>query len=336
MRNYISEIINSKIDFLKSSYSANKLVQHQGVKGNLNEILLLELIQNVIPNKYKFANGIIQDSKGFQSNESDIIIYNNDILPAILFGGDFGFVPSESVEYIFEVKSTLNSTEMKSTISKFSNLLKCSGYKGRNVLFSFDSDLNCKSELERYYENDRDNFFRSPLIRILMIEGKGYYYFTSNKVYLKDLIGKNEFAKLSNSQNKSDFLVNGNSIKINSSAEIRIKGDLVINGLNYEDLYVNIHRWYGTESSRPINSCFLTFLSGISNTLSQEKFGKYLMADCKEGTKIYSECIVDMWGNVSYQNIDCHGYDETNLNKISYSVSLNESGENNKIEIHPK
>ncbi|MGH1439559.1 MAG: DUF6602 domain-containing protein [Cellvibrionaceae bacterium] len=336
MSNYISEVINSKIDFLKSSYTANKLVRHQGVKGNLNEILLLELIQGVIPSKYKFANGIIQDSNGFQSNESDIIIYNNEILPTIMFGNNLGFVPSESAEYIFEVKSTLNATELKSTIDKFSNLLDCSGYKGRNVLFSFSSDLSVKSELERYYENDRHGFFISPLIRVLMISGKGYYFFTSKKVYLKNLIGKNEFAKIANRQNDAPFKINETSVKVNSEADIRIKGDLIINGLNYDDLYVYIYRWYGTESNTPTNNCFLEFLSGVSNTLSQELFGKYLLSDCKDNVKIYSECIVDMWGNRSYQNIDFDGYDETNINEISYSVSLNETGKNNKIEIYPK
>lgn len=77
-------------------------------------------------------------------------------------------------------------------------------------------------------------------------------------------------------------------------------------------------------------------MSGISNTLSREHFGKYLMADSEENMKIYSECVVDMWGNVSYTNMDFQGYGSSKLNEISYSISLTESGINNKIELYPR
>lgn len=240
MSNYISQIVNRKIDFLKSSYDANKHVNHQGIKGSLNEVLLLELIRDVIPAKYKFTNGIIQDSKGFQSNESDII-YDNEILPAIILGSNLGFVPAESVKYTFEVKSTLDATEIKTTIEKFSNLLKSSGYRGRNSLFSFSSDLKSKSELQRYQENDKKNFQIAPIVKILMISEKGYYFFNSLRMYLKDLIEKNEFAKIANNQNETSFMAGQSTVKISQKSDITIKGDLIINGLNYESLYVNIN-----------------------------------------------------------------------------------------------
>jgi len=59
MGNFIREIINTKINFLKHAYKSNKMINHQGVKGSLNEILLLEIIRDVIPKKYKLARGII-------------------------------------------------------------------------------------------------------------------------------------------------------------------------------------------------------------------------------------------------------------------------------------
>lgn len=59
MNNFIYEIINQKIDFLKHSYKTNKIVNHQGTKGSLNELLLEELIKGVIPEKYKITKGNI-------------------------------------------------------------------------------------------------------------------------------------------------------------------------------------------------------------------------------------------------------------------------------------
>lgn len=334
MSNYISQIINSKIDFLKSSYKKNKEVQHQGVKGNLNAILLHELIKDVIPTRYKFANGIIQDSKGFQSNESDLVIYDNDILPAVIFGGSLGFVPAEAVKYVFEVKSTLNSAELNTTINKFSNLTKSKGYRGVSSLFSFASDLLSKTELERYFEKEKEIFLKKPSIHVLMVVDRGYYFFASKKVLLKNLLSKSEFAKAASATNRVRLNVNEAFIDLAPGADISLKGDLLINGLNYDDLYVLIHRWYGIESNSSENNGFLAFLSGISNTLSRELFGEYLLADCKESVKIYSECVEDMWGNTSYSHTDFLGYEKTNLDKLSYSISLNEIGENNKIELY--
>lgn len=334
MSNYIHQIINSKIDFLKSSYEANKLVKHQGIKGTLNEVLLHELIKNVIPRKYEFANGIIQDKKGHQSNESDLIIYDNEVLPAILFGSSLGFVPAESVKYNIEVKSTLNSKETKTTVDKFKNVRKCLGYNGVNALFSFSSDLTYKSDLERYYKIDIENFLQNPLIQVLLVMGEGYSFFSTEKMYLKNILGKNEFAKIANNQGSSSFEVDGLSIEINPEANINVKGDLIINGLNYEEIYVNIHRWYGTEVNTETNEHFLSFLSGISNTLSQGTFGEYLMANSNSRIKLYSECVIDMWGNISHNRIDFEGFYESDINKLRYSLRLREDGEKNKIEFY--
>ena len=336
MSNYIHEIVNNKIDYLISSYKANKLVNHQGIKGNLNEILLREILQSVIPSKYKFTNGVIQDSKGFQSNESDLIIYDNEILPTILFGGELGFVPSESVKYNIEVKTTLTSAEVKSTIAKFQNVHNCIDYKGVNTLFAFSSDLTSKHELERYYESDKDSFFQNPHIKVLMIVGKGYYFFNAERIYLKDLISKNEFAQIANRESNGNFKIDNLTVDINSGADIDIKGDFIINGINYEEIYIHRFSWHCNDGALRENDSFLSFLSGVSNTLSQGTFGKYLMGDNGQDMKMLSECIVDMWGNPSHKKFDINGIEETILKKFTYSFSLNENGENNKIKIYPQ
>ncbi|AXA33726.1 DUF6602 domain-containing protein [Francisella adeliensis] len=338
MNNFISQVVNGKINTLKSSYKENKSINHQGVKGNVNEILLRELIQSVIPNKYSFTRGVIHDSKGFQSNETDIIIYDSEILPTILFGSELGFVPAESVKYNIEVKSTLNKTELKSTKNKFDNILKCEGYDGINTLVAFASDLKAKSEIERYYEIDKDNFMKSPLINILMVLDKGYYFFDSKKMYLKDVLDKNTFLKDSTAKEQQIFHIDGNPIKVDPGGILQTEGDLILGQLNYDDIYFYINRWYGlsVESHSYTNECFLGFLSAISNTLSGEKFGKYLLNDIDVEPKIYSECVIDMWGNISYNDVDFSGYSNSKLKESTYSVVLNNKKMGNKIEIFPK
>lgn len=315
MKSFIKEIVESKISNLKLVYEANKNVQHQGIKGDFNETLLCELIQDIIPTKYKLTNGFIQDKNAKQSNESDIVIYDNEILPAILIKEDLGVIPAESVEYVFEVKSTLNATELKTTIEKFNNLHTLSGFRKRTVLFAFSSDLNKKLEIERFYENEKETFFKSPSIRVLNVLNRGYYFFSIEKRYMKEYFDKNTFAKMCY-HSGADFNIDNTNLKINAEdVTFNIEKDLIINDINYESLYINIYRWYGVES-KDDNCGFLNFLSGVSNTLCKEPFGSYLLSNCNVDIKLYSDCIVDMWGNTSIQEFFSEG---VNPEKSQYS-----------------
>lgn len=323
MSNFIYEIINQKIDFLKHSYKTNKIVNHQGTKGSLNELLLEELIKGVIPEKYKITKGIIQDSKGIQSNETDLIIYNPEILPSILFGNSLSFVPVEAVDYVFEIKSTLSASEIKTTIEKFNNCKKLEGFKGINSLFGFDTDLKNKSELERLSDYDKD-FFYNPSMGVFTISNKGYYFFKIDKKFVNHDISKEQAIK---QFSKGNF---GNKISLNIDNFDDRK--LMINGINYEEIFYKIYSWHGIEFDD--NNCeLLGFLSGISNTLSIEKFGKYLLENCDKVFKTYSYCIKDMWGNESYKKVDFNGFDFAKLN-LGLSLTLNQDNKNNKIIVY--
>ncbi|ENK2095415.1 hypothetical protein AB3A53_004331 [Vibrio vulnificus] len=336
MSNFIKEVVNSKVNYLKSSFEANNLVHHQGVKGSLNEILLKEIIKDVVPSKYKFANGVIQDRSGKQSNESDLIIYDDEILPSILFGGELGFVPAESVKYNIEVKTKLNATEIKSTVSKFTNANERLGYKGINSLFGFSSDLTQKHELARYLELSGAEFFCSPQIKVLTILDKGYYFLNTQRVYIKELMSKNEFVKMCIENSQAPLVVDGVELNITKDTNIELKGDFIVNGINFDELYVDRHFWVGTDVDRFENTFMLCFLSGISNTLSQGVFGKYLIEPGSDMT-VYSECIVDMWGNVSHKKFDINGIEKSIFEgRFNFSFSLNQNGKGNTLKFVEK
>ena len=180
----ISKKFSEKITTIKNEFEINKDVEHQGTKGSLNENELATLIKDVIPQKYKMSKGIIENADGIQSNETDIIIYDDEILP-IYMKNDLAFVPVEAVKYNFEVKSILNSTELQTTISKFEKF-KSIGGSSPTVLFSFSSDIQ-GSELSRLKKND-DNFFTNSAISVLCTSNKSYYFYTVTEHYIKDYI----------------------------------------------------------------------------------------------------------------------------------------------------
>lgn len=344
----ISDKFNAKINALKGDFEVNKDISHQGIKGSFNEGDLSLLIKEVIPKKYKISKGIIENALGEQSNETDIFIYDDEILPTYI-KNDLAFVPVEAVKYNFEVKSTLNSNELKTTIAKFERF-KSIGGRSPTVLFSFSSDI-IGSELSRYYKND-ECFFTNSAISVLCISNKSYYYKSTTEHYIKDYLSINEFMKqlnkttgldieeaknvfselmkndeALNQMSRSQFaLLIKSSIQLHDSTSNFDDKKLTVNGIDYGGIKFKIHKWIGVESKD--NNVELSFLSGISNTLSKGSFGNYLLNKNEPEFKIFAICYEDMWGNLSCQDFDEDGL-SYNPDKVSFT--LESSSESNKV-----
>lgn len=350
--------INEKINHLKKEYLSNQNIQHQGIKGGFNENELSDLIKEVIPTKYIITKGIIENSSGNQSSETDIVIYDNDVLPYYI-KNNLSFVPVEAVKYIFEVKSTLNSTELKTTINKFSNFKEIGGHSP-TVLFAYSSDIQ-GNELTRYKKNDTD-FFTNPKISILCLSNKCYCYKQVEEYYLKDFYTNEEWLKLcAKSDNSLDIdkafeimdeafnnemleelnreqfaLVIKAMIQMDTHKKSINKYSLTINGVNFNEIKFKIHKWIQVQFNETIENIeILSFLSGISNTLSKESFGKYLLNNEKDTFKICGVCYEDMWGNVSAKDFDENGlnYD---ANQFSFSYQSSSESNSHKMIFKPK
>lgn len=334
----ISKKFNAKITSLKNDFEVNKDISHQGIKGGFNEIELANLIRDVIPPRYQVTKGIIENSSGDQSHETDILIYDNEILP-LYMKNDLTFVPVEAVKYNFEVKSSLNATEIQTTIDKFKRFRSIGG-KSPTVLFGFSSDIK-GSELARLKKYD-PNFYINPSISVLCSSNKSYYYKDVKTHYLKDFAKVSDFLAASKSSNGLDIegaveamrclMVNDEALSLMSRSQfaLAIQGliqmnnhmasindkDLVINGHKLSDITFKVHRWIGVEVEN--NETELAFLSGISNTLSKGNFGEYLLSDATHDFKVFAICYEDMWGNLSCQDFNENGLDYES-NSASYS-----------------
>lgn len=347
----ISEKFSTKITSLKNEFEINKNIIHQGVKGGLNENELSDLIGSVIPKKYKLTKGIIENSMGEQSNETDILIYDDEVLP-LYMRNDLTFVPVEAVRYNFEVKSALNSTELKTTISKFERFKSIGGHSP-TVLFSYSSDIK-GSELKRLKNND-SNFFINPAISVLCTSNKSYYFKSVSKHLLKDYLSNSEFMKLFQEASGLDFdgavdamremlandhvlsqmtrsqfaqLIQG-VIHVNNHKANVDERDLTVNEVKYNDVTFRVHKWIGIEVEG--NEVELSFLSGISNSLSIGNFGQYLLNSSTQEPKVFAVCYEDMWGNLSCQDFDEHGLDY-DTDKVSFSYQT--SKESSRVTFH--
>lgn len=349
--NIISEKFNSKVTALKNSFQSNKKINHQGIKGKMNEEELHSLIREVISERYKISNGVIVNNYGIQSNETDFFIYDNNILPAFI-KNTITFVPVESVKYAFEIKTTINKKEIITTINKFDNLIAL-GYKGNRTLFAFSSDIN-GSELDRYKKYDV-NFFIRPIINIICISNKAYYFYITDELYLKDFVtindvanslglGKdkiNNFSEILDNAFKDDNFLNKmkrselillirSYFQVNEFKQKNWENlDSKINGFNFNEIKFKVHKWIGIEKND--NNVELSLLSGISNTLSHHSFGRYLLNEDSQG-KCYAVCYEDMWGNISYEYYNKNGLPH-NCTIDGFEINLNEKNPCIKIKI---
>ena len=306
----ILEKINTKITTLKNNFEVNKNVEHNGIKGGLNEGEFSDLIKEIIPTKYRVIKGIIENASGDQSKEVDALIYDDEVLPAYI-KRDFTFVPVEAVKYYFEVKSVLNSKELNTTITKFNHYFQTIGGRSPTVLFSFSTDIN-GSELMRYYKND-ENFFINPAIRVLCVSNKGYYYKDSTEHYLKDFLSIKDVIK--------QFLICKNQNPNDVEPYMKDVKALKINGIEYDKIKFKIHKWMGVECCN--NNIELAFLSGVSNTLSKGSFGKYLLSKNEADFKVFAVCYEDMWGNQSCQDFNEKGL-SYNPNVCGFTYEVND------------
>lgn len=177
-KSLFQEVLKQNIDNCIAQAKIAHLTEHSGLCGELREILISNVLNSLLPDGFGIGTGKIADCKGNLSSQTDIIIYNKSKFPPILFE-KVGFFPIESVVYAIEVKSTLNLTELNSTIRKADLLKNLYGRKPHYILFAFNSDLkDQKSDLNRM---NRTLSVKDPALNIYCITGRLYGYFGQEK-----------------------------------------------------------------------------------------------------------------------------------------------------------
>ncbi|MFD5216938.1 DUF6602 domain-containing protein [Streptomyces tendae] len=96
----------------------NKLIGHAGEQGKENELSLVRLMQNLLPTSVGVGSGMVIDSFGGISKQTDIIIYSSADQPSILAQTTQAIYPVENVLMTIEVKTTLDEEEINDCAEK--------------------------------------------------------------------------------------------------------------------------------------------------------------------------------------------------------------------------
>lgn len=155
----------------KSSFISG--IKHPGEKGMFREFFISEILSPLLPHHYGLTSGIIVDANNNQSNQLDVIIYDKRKLPPLLMRDGAGIIPLDSALIVIEVKSTLTSKDLKTSLASaiklnptFNSHLEMTQRNSNAIyplysIFAYDSDAITKSEFDRVediFTNDPKNF----------------------------------------------------------------------------------------------------------------------------------------------------------------------------------
>jgi len=90
----------------------NSLINHRGEQGRENELSIARMLENLIPARYGVGSGLLFDSDGNESSQTDIVLFDAVDEPAILAQTTQVLFPVENVRGAIEVKTNINGAEL--------------------------------------------------------------------------------------------------------------------------------------------------------------------------------------------------------------------------------
>lgn len=101
-----------------------KHIHHAVSKGSASEFKWIETLGKYLPERYSVDKAFVIDSKGKQSEELDVVIYDRQYSPFLFNRETSLFIPAESVYAVFEIKQTINKKYLEYAGKKASSVRK--------------------------------------------------------------------------------------------------------------------------------------------------------------------------------------------------------------------
>lgn len=102
----------------------SRLVGHNGEMGRANELALAQLVTSLLPAAVGVGTGVIIDSEGNRSTQTDLVIYDKGSQPQILAHSTQLLFPVETVLAAVEVKTTVDTAAIAESGEKFESVRK--------------------------------------------------------------------------------------------------------------------------------------------------------------------------------------------------------------------
>jgi hypothetical protein len=92
--------------------SARRNVQHPTAKGDVSENSWRKLLKTYLPERYRVAEAFVVDSNGDISEQLDLVIFDRQYSPFLLYVDGACYIPAESVYAVFEIKQNATKKQL--------------------------------------------------------------------------------------------------------------------------------------------------------------------------------------------------------------------------------
>lgn len=99
---------------LRADFEALAAIPHSGLKGTEAETLLRRFLDGHLPRRFATGSGFILDRTNAKSKQTDLVIYDALNCPVYRASETAGIYPNDNVAAVIEVKSTLDSAQLRS------------------------------------------------------------------------------------------------------------------------------------------------------------------------------------------------------------------------------
>lgn len=99
-----------------------QLVRHMGERGRSNELALARLLEGFVPERVGVGSGVLIDSTDQQSQQTDVILFDQGSQPAVMAQTTQILFPIEVVLACVEVKTSLGSDAVQDCLAKAGSL----------------------------------------------------------------------------------------------------------------------------------------------------------------------------------------------------------------------
>ena len=111
------KVLELASDDLWSAFQRARVYENTGDIGDVREDAMSIFLRERLPTRFAVANGEVVDTRGYQSGQTDILIYDRGSAAPLLTGvQDTVLLPAEALLATVEVKTTLNAAEIKRSV----------------------------------------------------------------------------------------------------------------------------------------------------------------------------------------------------------------------------
>ncbi len=111
-RTLIQQYASSMVGGLMGRVTSLRGLDHRLTKGELRELFVSGVLRSFLTEQFDIGCGVIVNQRGAQSRQTDVIIYDNRIVPPFIREQRLGVYPAESVLATIEVKSRMTKAEL--------------------------------------------------------------------------------------------------------------------------------------------------------------------------------------------------------------------------------